>query len=57
MPGMKMGPNRVELKNTGNGAYEGRGVIVRCPSGRRTWFAHVTIPGTGEVKFIFDVIY
>ena len=57
MPGMKMGPNRVELKETGTGAYEGRGVIVRCPSGRRTWFANVTIPGSGEVKFIFDVIY
>ena len=57
MPGMKMGPNRVALKENGTGTYEGRGVIVRCPSGRRTWFANVTIPGTGEVKFIFDVIY
>ena len=57
MPGMKMGPNRVALKNTGSGAYEGRGVIVRCPSGRRTWFANVTIPEAGEVKFIFNVIY
>ena len=57
MPAMKMGPNRVELKDNGTGAYEGRGVIVRCKSGRRTWFANVTVPGTGEVKFIFDVIY
>ena len=57
MPGMKMGPNRVLLKRTGQGLYEGRGVIVRCPSGRRTWFANVTILGSGEVKFIFDVIY
>ena len=57
MPTMKMGPNRVELKENGTGTYEGRGVIVRCKSGRRTWFANVTIPGTGEVKFIFDVIY
>ena len=57
MPAMKMGPNRVELKDNGTGTYEGRGVIVRCKSGHRTWFAHVTIPGTGEVKFIFDVIY
>ncbi len=57
MPAMKMGPNRVELKENGTGTYEGRGVIVRCKSGRRTWFANVTIPGTGEVKFIFDVIY
>ncbi len=57
MPAMKMGPNRVELKDSGTGTFEGRGVIVRCKSGRRTWFANVTIPGTGEVKFIFDVIY
>ena len=57
MPGMKMGPNRVALKKVAAGEYEGRGVIVRCPSGRRTWFANVTIPDAGEVKFIFDVIY
>ncbi|UCE52326.1 MAG: hypothetical protein JSV31_24170 [Desulfobacterales bacterium] len=57
MPGMKMGPNRVLLRRTEKGYYEGKGVIVRCPSGRRTWFADVTIPGSGEVKFIFDVIY
>ena len=57
MPGMKMGPNRVLLKRTDQGFYEGKGVIVRCPSGRRTWFANITIPESGEVKFIFDVIY
>ena len=57
MPAMKMGPNQVALKSTGPGTYEGTGVIVRCPSGKRTWFANVTMPGTGEVKFIFDVVY
>ena len=57
MPGMKMGPNRVLLKRTDQGYYEGKGVIVRCPSGRRTWFANITLPESGEVKFIFDVIY
>lgn len=57
MPGMKMGPNRVLLRETEKGDYEGKGVIVRCPSGRRIWFANVTMPGSGEVKFIFDVIY
>ena len=57
MPAMKMGPNRVVLKPTGPGTYEGSGVIVRCPSGKRTWFANVIVPGSGEVKFIFDVIY
>lgn len=57
MPAMKMGPNRVYLKPAGNGAYKGKGVIVRCKSGRRTWFANVVVPGAGEVQFVFDVVY
>lgn len=57
MPGMKMGKNRVALTRTGQGGYEGEGVIVRCPSGRRTWRAKVTVPGIGEAAFVFDVIY
>ncbi len=57
MSGMNMGPNRVQLKPAGNAAYEGRGVIVRCPGGRRTWQATVTIPDVGQAEFIFDVIY
>jgi hypothetical protein len=57
MPGMVMGPNRVALRPAGDGTYHGTGVIVRCPSGRRTWKATVTIPGKGAVEFIFDVVY
>jgi hypothetical protein len=57
MPGMNMGPNRVKLKSVGNDTYEGQGVIVRCPSGRRTWQATVAIPGVGQTDFIFDVVY
>jgi hypothetical protein len=57
MPGMDMGPNRVELRPVKDNVYEGQGVIVRCPSGRRTWKATVTLPGAGKVEFIFDVIY
>ncbi len=57
MPAMKMGPNRVLLKPAGPGHYEGKGVIVRCKSGRRTWFTNIIIPDSGEVKFVFDVIY
>jgi hypothetical protein len=57
MPGMNMGPNRVQLKSVGNNTYEGQGVIVRCPSGRRTWQATITIPGVGQTDFIFDVVY
>jgi hypothetical protein len=57
MPGMEMGPNRVEMKQKEKGLYEGKGVIVRCPSGKTVWEALVTIPGIGEASFIFDVIY
>ena len=57
MPGMDMGPNRVQLKNLGEGMYEGGGIIVRCPSGKKTWKATVTLPGLGRAEFIFDVIY
>ena len=57
MPGMNMGPNRVQLKSAGSHSYEGQGVIVKCPSGRRTWQATVTIPDTGQTQFVFDVIY
>ena len=64
MPGMAMGPNRVLLarveNNTSrveNNAYEGQGVIVKCPSGRRTWKAKVTLPDAGVMDFVFDVLY
>ena len=57
MPGMHMGPNQVVLEPVKAGVYKGKGIIVRCPSGKRTWRATVTIPDIGEVDFIFDVIY
>jgi hypothetical protein len=57
MPGMIMGPNRVVLKRAGETTYQGTGVIVRCPSGRRTWKATVTLPDTGSAEFVFDVVY
>lgn len=57
MPGMKMGPNRVRLKKTPEGAYTGPGVIVRCPSGRTLWQADITLPGVGKAAFTFHVVY
>jgi hypothetical protein len=57
MPGMKMGPNRVSLQVLEHGVYEGTGIIVRCPSGKRIWKATVTVPDMGSVEFVFDVIY
>jgi len=62
MPGMYMGENRVRLAPLGGGRYRGHGVLVRCPSGRHTWSAEVSVaprePATaGRVRasFTFDV--
>lgn len=57
MPGMNMGPNRVELRRVRENVFEGQGIIVKCPSGRRTWRASVTLPEAGKVEFVFDVLY
>jgi hypothetical protein len=57
MPAMEMGPNRVALKKVARNTWEGTGIIVRCPSGKRLWRASVTIPEVGVAEFIFDVVY
>ena len=57
MPGMNMGPNPVRMEPAGDGAFTGSGVIVRCPSGKRTWFARISGPGMDPVEFVFDVVY
>lgn len=57
MPGMKMGKNQVILKHMGGNLYGGKGIIVRCPSGKTVWKATVMIPGTGQAEYVFDVIY
>ena len=57
MPDMFMGYNRIHLTRERPGVYTGTGVIVRCPSGIPTWKAVVTVPGAGEVTFVFDVLY
>ncbi|MBZ0156718.1 MAG: FixH family protein [Alphaproteobacteria bacterium] len=61
MPGMYMGENRVALALTESGRYEGRGILPRCPSGKRLWKAEVMVerpsrPGrTTTASFIFEV--
>lgn len=61
MPGMYMGESRVALAPDGEGRFRGRGVVVRCPSGRRTWSAEVRVePGASgaaplRAVFTFDV--
>ena len=57
MPGMDMGPNQVQMKPVGENVFEGKGVIVKCPSGHRVWRATVTVPDMGKTEYIFDVIY
>jgi len=55
MAGMRMPPNRVVLRKEGDGRYRGKGVVVKCPSGMRTWTAAVNIPGKGKALVTFDV--
>jgi nitrogen fixation protein FixH len=55
MPGMYMGENRIPLEDRGGGLYEGRGIIVRCPGGGRTWRAVVEEPAAQRVSFTFQV--
>lgn len=47
MPGMEMGENRVVLSPAGDGAWEGKAVLVRCPSGRRDWVVQVDVTPAG----------
>jgi hypothetical protein len=56
MPGMKMGPNRVMLRLVKEGTYQGEGVVVKCPSGKKTWQALVIVSSLGSVEFVFDVL-
>ncbi len=55
MPGMPMPPNRVSLSREPDGAWRGSGILVRCPSGGRSWIARVTFAGQETARFPFDV--
>lgn len=57
MPGMRMGENRVLLRHGGEGRYQGRGVIVRCPSGQKLWKVSVLVnerEQTLAADFLFE---
>jgi nitrogen fixation protein FixH len=43
MRDMSMGENRRTLAGAGAGRYTGKAVLVRCPSGRRDWYATVVV--------------
>lgn len=55
MPGMHMGKNQVRLEKSASGAWEGKGLIVRCMSGRKLWEAAILSPQLGNPAFSFDV--
>jgi hypothetical protein len=47
MPGMNMGENRSRLAAAAPGRFEGKAVLVRCPSGGREWLADVEVASPG----------
>jgi hypothetical protein len=58
MPHMFMGKNQPVLKYIKDGRYEGKGVITRCTSGRKTWQADVAVGSAGKtavVTYVFEV--
>lgn len=55
MPGMMMGKNQVTLKRQPSGAWEGKGIIVKCRSGRTLWQATILSPELGNPAFSFNV--
>ena len=55
MPGMDMGKNQVVLKKAGDNRYTGKGIIVKCPSGRTLWRVTLLISETLKPAFTFNV--
>ncbi len=55
MPGMEMGKNQVTLIKKSGGLYEGKGIIVRCMSGRTLWRATIISDELKNPAFIFNV--
>jgi hypothetical protein len=57
MPGMYMARNRVSLVHAGEGIYEGKGIIVKCPSGRKVWRARIAIDQAGKNRAVADYTF
>jgi len=55
MPGMQMGKNQVTLVKKSNCSYEGKGIIVRCMSGRTLWQATILSGELNNPAFVFNV--
>jgi len=55
MPGMPMGKNQVTLIRKSGCSYEGKGIIVRCMSGRTLWKVTILADEPTNPAFIFNV--
>jgi hypothetical protein len=55
MPGMMMGKNQVLLSKQGPSTWSGKGLIVKCRSGRTLWQAQLLSPALGNPAFTFNV--
>ena len=55
MPGMEMGKNQVTLVRKSACLYEGKGIIVRCMSGRTLWQVTILSDELKNPTFTFNV--
>jgi hypothetical protein len=55
MPGMMMGNNQVRMSRKTRCTWEGKGIIVRCMSGRTLWKATILSPVLSNPSFTFNV--
>jgi len=55
MPGMAMGKNQVRMVRQKDGTWKGKGIIVRCMSGRTLWQATILSPALGNPAFTINV--
>lgn len=55
MPGMMMGKNQVTLVKKRDCLYEGKGIIVRCMSGRTLWQVTILSDELHNPAFTFNV--
>ena len=55
MPGMQMGKNQVTLVKKGACLYMGKGIIVRCMSGRTLWQVTILSEKLKNPAFTFNV--
>lgn len=55
MPGMQMGKNQVTLVRKSGCMYQGKGIIVRCMSGRTLWQATILSDELNNPAFTFNV--